>query len=465
MQWAKLRKNNKWISILIGVLIQCNALRAAEPSTLKLPFINENITNYQGRLTIGGFLSKENFVETETSGGSTRNDFATLSARLFAQTQHFTRFHLTVTADLRDKNDFFDKLNKELYTLTARNDFQPRQLSIEYPNETGYWLAKFGRFQVPEAGAVFADGGLAGIHLTPVLSMSIFGGLNPKKDDESSLAFNSTARIVGGTLIYAPREKAEKLGIFVNSAVTAKQNQGQWDRLFLYHYATFHWPKDHLLSMATVDFIPRAKLQNLYLQHQHSFLTGQRLQLSSSYIDVIEYFRRQSVRETLAPSIYYDLQGSLTTPLLKKFSIGVTPLLGRRASDGLTRREIFLNFKAFQLFAPQLSLTSAFGLRRHFVSSDTVFRAGIDYTSAVWDISLTEELAHENYDLINGAQPVLNPSITELSVNRTINETLYSALSTQYSHDEKVSIVSFFAKLGYRFGNTTPASTATPGDR
>jgi hypothetical protein len=115
------------------------------------------------RFSLGGFVSRERFAENPDES----NDFATVSGRAYVLVQDWGKDRWEFASDVRDKNDFFDKLDAERLKLTNRNQLQLRQFSFRRPNYTGRWLPQIGRFAVPESGSVFVDGAQLGVHFSP----------------------------------------------------------------------------------------------------------------------------------------------------------------------------------------------------------------------------------------------------------------------------------------------------------
>ena len=94
--------------------------------------------SWSGRVVLGGYASTERFADTSATGSS-KNDFQTLSGRFYLKGENLGPGQFESITDLRDKHDFFDKLNKEKLALDARNQFQVRQLSVGLTNPQKFW--------------------------------------------------------------------------------------------------------------------------------------------------------------------------------------------------------------------------------------------------------------------------------------------------------------------------------------
>ena len=145
------------LAFLLPVAFCSNSWAASGRSTLRgSAGESKGGSHYAGRLTSGGYLSQEKFVDT--NDGSTRNDFFTLSNRLYFNAYDLGSSNYDFVSDLRDKHDFFDKLDKERLSLNSTNAFQLRQLSLSNPNENGRTFWTMGRFPVAPAGSVDTTG-------------------------------------------------------------------------------------------------------------------------------------------------------------------------------------------------------------------------------------------------------------------------------------------------------------------
>ncbi len=416
-------------------------------------------TEVQGRVLFGGYFAKENFAASEATGGSTRNDFATGSGRLYLNATKISDREFQFTLDMRDRHDFFDKLDRERATLTALNTPQARTVVARYPNEDGRLYFSLGRFGVPQAGAVFTDGAEIGLHWSNALSSGIFGGRNPKQDDRSDLEFNPAASVFGAYLEYAPKRQLPGNAVFWTQAISAKQNSGHLDRLYLFENFSLTKPSDLFTGVAYFDFVPRFSVQNLNLMYQRRFFEQFQASIGGAAIDVIEYSRRRGVLERLSPSAYQEAAVRTEYEFASIVSLELALSHGRRQSDGLFRQEAALKGTFSSESYRALGGHLRFGYRNNFTSQDLFVGLGAEYYSDVWELGLTEDFQIQKYH----DTEVLHPLISEINVARYLSQTLFTSASAQYAFNERVGIFSGFLKVGYRFGTQkgAPSRDAT----
>jgi hypothetical protein len=169
----------------------------------------------------GAYLAKENFSDATTE--TSTNDNTIISSRFYLDVSQLGSQNLETTFDIRDKHDFFDKLDRERLELKAKNRFQLRQMSVKLPNHDLGFYGTFGRFPVLEAGAVYTDGVELGWRWTSSMSSSVFGGLNPKRNDQTYLTFNQTSSIYGADFLYQPNTRSWDESYYWTNAVVSNQ--------------------------------------------------------------------------------------------------------------------------------------------------------------------------------------------------------------------------------------------------
>ncbi|PWU20981.1 MAG: hypothetical protein C5B49_03360, partial [Bdellovibrio sp.] len=260
-----------------------------------------------GRLTLGAYASTERFSDSNTE--SAANDAGVISARAYLRVEDLGESKWEFITDLRDKNDFFGNLDKENRQLTNRNDFQLRQMSLRKPAKEGLEL-EMGRFAVNDVGNVYVDGGNLTYHFTPAWKSGIFGGLNPHKDSQRYLEFDPQSTTYGVSLTFDERAGGWDKNFYMSHALVNELFGTHTDRSFLFHNIIYQWTADsRLISLAFVDFVPNVYLQMGNLTWQQALSQDFGFELSALHIDVVEYFRRQSVLDVLSPSPYTE--GSL----------------------------------------------------------------------------------------------------------------------------------------------------------
>jgi hypothetical protein len=403
---------------------------------------------YHGRFTLGGYAATERF--SDTTGGSDKNDFMTLSSRYFLKVSEIGAAPWEVVTDIRDKHDFFDKLDREKLQLTDRNSFQVRQLSARYVNTGGILAANLGRFAVPEAGASGVDGAQLEERWSQQLTSSIFAGKNPKRNDQTYYQYNPDSNIGGVSLTYQDRVSSWDRNFYLSHAMVTEQEGSETDRRYFYHNMIYQWQENsRVISLMYLDFVPRTYVQTGNLIWQQQYTTNWTTQVSALGIDVIEYTRRQGVREQLAPSPYQEGAFKLDyyAPGRVKIELGASS--GTRQVDSLSKTETYLGWEQNQIGAKNWDLFLKSGIRKNFVSDDTFGHLYLGYFSRKWESSLDLDVAIEKYN--DGVTK--HPISTELSISNYLSRQLFSTLSLQRSADEVVTIYTAFFKLGYRFGN------------
>jgi len=415
------------------------------------------------RFTAGAYASTESFIDA--LDGQTRNDFATVSSRFFLRASRLGESaEYEATLDLRDKHDFFDKLNRELLELGGANTFQLRQLSIRDPNEDGSFYFTLGRFPLWEAGAVHVDGAEAGLRFSDNLRSALFAGLNPARIDQSYLQFNRDAAVFGSYLAYVPKSEGWVRHFHGTAAFVGQTVENHLDRAYFFNNLVYQWGREgHLTSLVYLDFVPRIYVQTAYLSWRQG-LTGISKGLSSdlsfSAIDVIQYSRRQNLLEVLAPSPYKEATWSVKQRIGSVADLQLSGSYGVRSADALSRKEGWFGLSFPQLFGGRVALQMSVGRRRDFVSTDSLARATLGYYSRDWEVTFDQEYGVKSED----SGFVTHPWLSELGVARHLSKSLYATVSLQSARDERVSIFSTFFRIGYRFGSrgVAPIRDAAP---
>lgn len=401
-------------------------------------------------MTVGGYLSTERF-EDVTATGSDKNDFQTISTRLFVKGENLGSGDWEVISDLRDKHDFFDKLNSEKLRLEERNQFQLRQLSTRFSNPNRFFGLQFGRFSVYEVGSTFVDGLQIENHWTPSLYSTYFGGLNPQKREKSDLQFDSKAQIYGASLTYQNLAGGWNRNLFASHGVVSEIYDQHTDRNFIFQNLIYQWDVDsRLITLLYYDLVPRAYVQNGNITWQQGlgrlFITD----LSYSEIDVIEYSRNQDVLERLTSSPYKETKAKFTYRIQDLSNrVYLVSSTGERSVDNLKKAVIELGYVRSQFWGPEWDAYFVLGSRKNFTSDDTLFRLGLGRYGRKWELNIDLETQQRQYD--DGSKS--NPFLAELAISYYLNRRSFWTLSGQSAYDENVKILSGFFKYGYRFGN------------
>ncbi len=408
--------------------------------------------NWSGRVVLGGYASTERFAET-TGSGSSKNDFQTLSGRFYLKGEGLGPGQWESITDLRDKHDFFDKLNKEKLTLEARNQFQIRQVSIGLTNPRKFWGFQLGRFPVGEVGAAHVDGLQVRNYWTTEWQSTYFAGQNPQQRDRSYLTTNPEAQIYGASLTYQRLNSDWDRNTYVSHGVVQELYSGHTDRNYIFHNLVYQWNEDsRFISLLYYDLVPRGYVQNGNLTWQQGWSPYFFTDLKFLTVDVIEYNRRQGVLETLISSPYSEGNLKLNLNLAEKIEVNRFFLQfasGRRQLDKLQRQSVEFGYIKSKFWGPNWDIYATLGTRKNFTSTDSLTRLGLGYFNRRWESNLDIEAQVQN----NDAGTVTHPLIVDGSLSYLISRKVFVAISAQSASDENVKILSAFFKLGYRFGN------------
>lgn len=407
--------------------------------------------NWSGRFTLGGYASTERFDDI-TGTGSNKNDFQTLSTRLYVKGDELgSSKDWEVTTDLRDKHDFFDKLDTEKLQLKDRNEFQLRQLSTRFSNPKKFWGLQLGRFPVMEVGSTFVDGVSIENHWTEALYSTLFGGLNPQKQGRSYLEHDPKAQVYGASLTYQKLDGGWNKNLFISHGLVEEVYAQEKDRNFIFQNMMYQWgAESRLMSLLYYDLIPRSYVQNGNLTWQQGWGAYLVSDLSFSRIDTIEYTRNKEVLETLPSSPYEESRLKFTLRNAdRNHRIYLLGTSGVRQVDQLKRQTGEIGYAISQIWGPQWDAYIAFGTRNNFTSKDTLFRAGLGRYGRKWEMNLDLELQKQK----NNNGTITNPVIGEIDLSYNWSRTSFIVFAGQSASDEKVKILSGFFKYGYRFGS------------
>lgn len=404
--------------------------------------------SYYSRFTFGSFISREHFVQS--LDGQNNNDFATLSARLFFHAQDIGDQKFELNVDVRDKHDFFEKLDRQLLLLGPENTLQVRRLSLKLPNESGRFFTEVGRFPVPQAGGIHLDGGLAGWRWSPELYTGLFGGLNPKTTEQEYLTFNSQANTIGLFTTYQPPSLNWNRHLYWSATMASENHSGHLDRVFLYQNLLYQWSiPNQILALITVDFVPRTYIQNGILSWNQQWSEPWSSEISMSTIDVIQYSRNQDLLEVLDPSPYHEVKAKFNLKLNSKLHLRSRISHGIRENDSLKRTEFTFGPLWPQWLDKHATGQILLGFRKNFSSEDQLIRGSIGYFSKLWEVDFSGEYGLRSE--ISGT--LYHTTSLELGVTRQFSKQFMGTVFIQKASDERVDIYSLSLKIGYRFSN------------
>lgn len=403
-----------------------------------------------GRFTVGGYYARETFSEADPFIGD-RNDVQTVSARSYLKVSQIADPDDSFVADLRDKHDFFDKVDKQNLTLTDSNELQVRQLSYGSDRRgVGY---RVGRFPIYDAGAVNVDGASVN-YRTDNWNAFAFGGLNPLEYGKSYLQFRPKAQTYGAGFTFVPTELGARRGVTTSTAIVQESFSGEVDRRYIYQQFDIPFSsQQRLVSNLYVDTVPKMQLQNGIVFLDSLWLRNWKTQLSYLTLDTVQYVRRQDVREQLLPSAYNELRFSTRylSELGNDWNLDL--LNGVRAYDGKTRTLAELRTRLAQVGERRnWDFTLGFKTGKNFESQDLSAMFGVGFYSRLWELT-----AEQSYGIEKFSTTTYHPLITNLSVGRFFSRAFLSSFSFERIADERVEILALFFRLTYRYGSKTLA--------
>lgn len=405
-------------------------------------------TKTNGRITLGGVAITERYKSD--AFGSTSNDYLLGTSRFFYKISDLGDDRWELTSDLRDKHDFFGKLNKEDLLLQSKNDFQVRQLSARWINPKGAYSAQFGRFQLPEAGAVFVDGAEAEYRFSYLWRAGLFGGYNPKSVENSYLQLETDAQQAGGFVTYQSKDDGWYKNLYFSHGLVNQKYKSQEERSFFFHNLIYQWEEySRVISYLNYDFVPSSKLQTMNFIYQQRWNTEYSTELNQLMIDVIEYRRVQGLLERLDASPYTETRAQVNRKNSARSDMGIELSSGQRQVDKLKREELTLGYSQTEVFLRNVDLRFKLGWRNNFTSKDNFAKIALGYFSRKWEYSIETD-----YEVnVNNDSTTTHPLTLELSLTNYYSKEIFLTGSFQRAADENVTIMSSFVKVGYRFGN------------
>lgn len=413
-------------------------------------FTTSSQASYYGRFISGGFFSKEVFRSSQLDR---YNDVAILSERLFVNFDKILDSNQEITLDLRDKNNFFDKLSSERLRLTARNKLQLNQFNVHNSGSSEGGTYSFGRFPISEAGAIFVDGLDLGFRKNLYgysTKFSLFYGLNPELIDESEIKLNKDSRVYGGYFILENKGADWGSYLFSTTSLVRQVYKSDVDRFFFFNNTNSQSSNgDNFSSILYLDLAPKIYIQNLWTTYVFNLSNKFKLRTSISTIDSLHYSRVQDIRETLPTSRYHQTSFSLRSPSNYGAVTYESKLtLGFREVDKKSIAEFKFGTFFPKVINDEISGTLNAGLKKNFVSNDLLMGGGFLHSNKIREIALNQDVQFEK----RIGLPLNYVLITEGSYTKFFERNLFGIVSVQNTWDKNVSILSVFLKLSYRFG-------------
>lgn len=401
-----------------------------------------------GYVTLGVATTTERFSTSDF--GSDKNDALFSSQRIFCKTSEIGADMWETIADVRNKYDAFDKLNKELYQLDPRDEFQIRQLSGRMANPDGKYSPIIGRFNVSEAGSVFVDGAGVQYRLTSDWYSGLFAGMNPKRADKSYLVSDSKATGAGLYLTYQKKTTGWDTNRYLTHGFVQQRYGSETERQFLFHNGVYQWQADsRIISLAYFDFVPRSYVQTLYFVYQQSLGNYIFSEIGQLNIDALEYQRRQDILEKLDPSSYKESHAGFEYRITPDNSLFLSYSAGERSVDQLKRTEISMSYRLQNIISKNWDTQFKLANRKNFTSQDNILYWNLGYFSKDYEATVDIDYATQKND--DGT--TTHPINTELGLTSFFAKKFFTTVVLQRAADETVTILGTFFKIGYRFGN------------
>lgn len=417
-------------------------------------------TGYFGRFISGGYFSDENY--SNNSSGLLNNNYSSFSNRLFFRATDIDKSGVESTLDIRDKNDFFDKLDSENLTLTPVNKFQAYQLNLRIPNETSGFYGTLGRFSLAENGGEFTDGVQAGYHLTPSVEAYAFGGLNPKRPDQMYVGFNSSSTNLGFGSVYQPKSSSWLNNTYWANAIVAENVEGHMDRLYLYNNLVYSWLEpSQIVALMYLDFVPDVYIQTALFSYHQKMGNHWSGSANLTIIDVLQYQRSQMLLEQLPSSPYKELSFNARREMSPTTFFDINLIEGVRTIDSLHKGEVSAGPSWSRLWADHANFKDLFGIRKNFTSQDYFNQAVWTYFSKNWEIDLNLSYTLNTQ---NGSTGTLHQWQSEASFTRYFSKDFFGTFEIEQGMDERLTIWGGFLKISYNFGerNTSPIRSTAP---
>jgi hypothetical protein len=406
--------------------------------------------SYYGRFISGGFFSKEVFRDSQTDR---YNDVAILSERLFVNFDKIAETNTEFTVDIRDKHNFFDKLNSERIKLISDNKIQLDQFNLHSMNSDSPVSYTVGRFPLSEAGSVFVDGVDLGFKQkinSYQTRFSLFYGLNPEIIDEAEIKFNTNAKVLGGYFLLEQKGSEWEKYLYSVTSLVQQTYKSETDRLYFYNNTVTQASSgQNFSSILYLELKPKVYVQNFWATYITEVTNQFKLRSSVSTVDSLHYSRTQDIREELPSSRYHQTSISLRSPSSYNQTTYETKItFGLREVDKKNMAEVKFGFFIPQFIQENLNGTLNIGVKKDFVLNAAFFGGTVLHSNKMRELSFSQDFQLEKKQ----AEKLNLVFITEGSYTRFFDRSLFGIVSLQNIWDNKVSIFSVLFKLSYRFG-------------
>ena len=308
------------------------------PVLLLVAFLASLGFRTSGRLVGGAVIGRERL--RDPIAGSQSNDAAILSGRAFVDVLDLSSHALQLTADVRDKYDFFGRRSSSKIKLTTKNEGQIQQLSLRSQRHS--W--SFGRFS-PSAYRMFNHDGIEVGHQVQDWHVSILGGWAPLRDEKfGSLGlahagpqFGLVARQDGKDLAWGQNDLTQHMLI----RGPARSNDRRSPQVIRYFGHTMKQQRPGNLSRGSAELVvaPSQRLENASWYYSQIISPSWRASTRLYWLDLMTYQEEQDWRESLAASRYGQWRQSLRFSASRDDDFETRILWGRRDLDKLQKFE------------------------------------------------------------------------------------------------------------------------------
>ena len=417
---------------------------------------------YHGSLLSGGYLAREDVTgEIELN---TDNDRAVYSGRAFLDVNRIGSQQYQFTADLRDKHDFFDKIDTQRLQLSGKNTPRLRQLVFRDPGTSHSLFWSAGRFLPAENNIIYNDGLEAGIHLSTNHKVGIFGGYRPKINEERAATLGSNSYQTGIYHVYQNDTSSWDEGKYLsNMLVYAPQyfddlptptvafiNQG-----FLHLSAN-----NRLATYLNLQGTPDVRVEDAKVELDKRFDQKLSTRFIASRIDQIEYRNQRDILDRLPPTAYSQAKIAGQYRLNETIRIDANLLAGKREADRLRKYEMSGGANFTKLAAGHLAMSVILGARRGFNSRDLFAASTLSRFAEKWLIDADLRVTRQNRD----SGIIRNQYVVGSNLGFYVTRALLATVGAELAKDENVTIISGLLTIGYRFGSRelTPLRDVAP---
>ncbi len=402
---------------------------------------------YHGKFTFGSFFSDEQL--NKSIAGSKTNDEMLFSNKLYLEFSEITEQNLETLIDIKNKYDFFDKVDRNTLKLTPTNQLLLRQLALKKTNPFQGVHFSLGRFQTSEKGINILDGIDVGYRLNSNIDGGLIYGLNPEINGTYNLDFRKNSILRGTYLTYKRQDKKNERFFLFSNAYNENLEQSKIDRQFLHNTTIFQLNNNHrIYLMNTLDLLPEVHIQNSWITANNKM--GEDFSLNSTFfiINAIEYERtEEDDQQEATTGSYTSAKLILNQKTAEKSKMAYKVAIVQRTIDDLQKKSLGISYLDNSIFSKNLSFKIDLDYALNFNSNDFKTILNFAYYTQKIELSMLETVILKKYPQRSNA--IIN---SEGNFSYIFAKNLFTGLTLQYFTDNLSDIFSFFFRLSYRFG-------------